>query len=46
MWVVIIEADSDERNPSWQSAELAPNPQHWPDSSYSVQSAGDVVTVT
>jgi hypothetical protein len=39
MWVVIIEADSDERNPNWQSAELAPNPQHWPDGSYSVQGA-------
>jgi hypothetical protein len=25
---VIIEVASDERNPNWQSAELAPNPQH------------------
>jgi len=36
---VIIEVDSDERNPNWQSAELAPNPQYWPDGSYSVQGA-------
>ena len=41
---MIIEVDSDERNPNWQSAELAPNPQYWPDGSYSVQGAGDVVT--
>jgi hypothetical protein len=34
---VIIEVASDERNSDWQSAELAPNPQHWPDGSYSVQ---------
>ena len=43
---MIIEVASDERNPNWQSAELAPNPQRRLDGSYSVQGAGDVMTVT
>lgn len=43
---MIIEVDPDERNPNWQSAELAPEPEYWLDGSYSVQGAAAALGIT